>query len=133
MYTYNLVCYGHELSLDPVLNNLLRELDLEISTKINNKKWEIDFPYHGGQCMGDVYSCVFGTIITDDDNPNLIDEIRNLKEEDYAYDYDTFLEFVFNEIENLMETETEFIEVFNRLNEFIHNNKPNFYQVEVSS
>lgn len=134
MYTYNLVCYGHQLSLNPDLNNSLNELDLEISTRINNKKWEIDFPYHGGQCSGDVYSCVFGTIIIDDDNnPNFVDEIRNLKEEDYASDYDTFLDFVFKEIEDIMETEPDIVEVFNSLNEFVRNNQPKFYQVQVSS
>lgn len=29
MYTYNLLCFGHQLSKDPVLNNNLWEIDCD--------------------------------------------------------------------------------------------------------
>ena len=77
MYTFNIYCFGHDLSLNKELNNKLSEFDFEFSTKINGRNWEINFPYHGGQVHGDCYSCVFGTQITDDDNnKNYIKEIK---------------------------------------------------------
>lgn len=96
MYTFNLFCFGHQLEKNPELNNLLCEMDLDFSATINGKRFEVDFPYHGGKCRGDVYSCVFGTIITDDDqNILFVDTIRNSKESDYLDDYNQFLDQLF--------------------------------------
>ena len=138
MYTYNLYCFGHKLSEDKELNNLLREYDISFSRKINNRLWEVDFPYHGGQVRGDCYSCVFGTIITDDDNnDNYINEIRNSSEKDFVKDYNEFLSILISELEKdisaSLETEKEFGSVVSRLKTFLEKNSPTFYSVQVSS
>ncbi len=138
MYTFNYYCFGHKLSENKELNNLLHDYDVELRKNINGKSWEIDFPYHGGQIRGDVYSCVFGTIITDDDhNTNYVDEIRNSKEEDYIEDYNKFIEILLTELEKDVESakdsEPEFEKVFNMLKEFLSKNSPKFYSVEASS
>jgi hypothetical protein len=139
MYTFNLFCFGHQLSKNPELNNLLNEYDLEFHTTINGKRFEVDFPYHGGQCRGDVYSCVFGTIITDDDqNIMYVDTIRNAKESDYLDDYNQFLDQLFkgldDDIQNCgIHEKEEFKNIVTKLKDFIANNEPEFYCVEASS
>ena len=86
MYTFNIYCFGHDLSLNKELNNKLSEFDFEFSTKINGRNWEINFPYHGGQVQGDCYSCIFGTQITDDDNnKNYIKEVCDVTENGYTF------------------------------------------------
>lgn len=134
MYTYNLYCFGHQLSSDKELNNLLHDNDLEFSKKIGNREWEVDFPYHGGQVRGDCYSCVFGTIITDDDNnTDYINEIRKSNEEDYIKDYKSFLSILLDELDNYIKLEPELEKVISKLKEFLDKNKPTFYSVQVSS
>ena len=138
MYTYNIFCFGHELSKDKELNNLLREWDIELEEKIDKRIWEIDFPYHGGQVRGDISSCVFGTVITTDDrNPNYINIVRKAKEEDYIDDYNKFLSVVIDRIEEnvelVEEPELDFEELITKLKSFLKENKPRFYSVEVSS
>ena len=138
MYTYNIFCFGHELSKDKELNNLLREWDIEFEEKIDKRIWEIDFPYHGGKVRGDISSCVFGTVITTDDrNPNYINIVRKAKEEDYIDDYNKFLNVVIARIEENVElreeSELDFEELITKLKSFLKENKPKFYSVEVSS
>lgn len=138
MYTYNLFCFGHQLSKDKQLNNELNEMDAEFTTNIGNTRWELDFPYHGGQVSGDVYSCVFGTIITDDDgNEFYTDEVRLAKEENYIEGYNTFLERLFvrleEDIDSCEDFKSEFESAVNRLKKFVKDNKPKFYSVQVSS
>lgn len=66
-----------------------------------------------------------------------MDEIKSAKEENYIDDYNTFLKKVFSRLEEDMESDDEFRKfcepTVNRLKEFIKNNKPTFYTVEVSS
>lgn len=130
MYTYNLYCFGHQLSSNKELNNLLNELDINFSKKINNRLWEINFPYHGGQVKGDCRSCVFGTIITDDDmNPDYISEIRNLNEYNFVEDYKEFLSMLVSDLES----DSELCDLFSKLKDFLDKNNPLFYSVQVSS
>ncbi len=147
MYTYNIFCFGHEMALNKELNNFLRYYEMEFFDTIKGKEWQIDFPYHGGQVKDDTYSCVFGTIITDDDNnPNYVNEIRNAKEENYLADYETFLDKLLTQCEDdvihMNETfssleEIEYREAYKQLidelKEFTKNNKPTFYSIEASS
>lgn len=139
MYTYNLFCYGHQLSKDKELNNLLWSYDIYFPKKINGKDFEVHFPYHGGQVRGDCLSCIFGTVITDDDQNNLfVDTIRNSKESDYLDDYNQYLSDLFQELDNDIQNcsddeKDEYVNLVNRLKDFIKNNKPDFYCVEASS
>jgi len=145
MYTFNYFCFGHQLAKDPALNNLLNEYDMEFRKTINGKEFQVYFPYHGGQVRGDIYSCVFGTIITDDDQNILyVDTIRNSKESDYLSDYNKFIESLLIELNHqLSEYPTsdpeidkeieEYESVVVKLKEFLKNNKPDFYCVEASS
>lgn len=137
MYTFNLFVFGHDMSIDPDLNNDIHEFDVEMSRNINSRKYEIDLPYHGGQCAGDLYSVIFGTIVTDDDhNKDYVNIIRNAKEIDYIEDYNSFL----TEVKKGLIQDTEggygeekFRGFVNKLIEFLDNNKPGFYTVEASS
>mgnify|MGYP000896186147 CR=1 FL=1 len=139
MYTFNLFVYGHKMSVNKDLNNQISDFDLYCSKFINGKKFEIYCPYHGGQILGDVYSVVFGTIITDDDNnSNLITEIQNFKKEDYEKDYVEYLDFVKKDlIDNKSVVDGEECKEYNlfvdKLIDFLNNTKPQFYQVEASS
>ena len=137
MYTFNIFCFGHDLSLNKELNNKLSEFDFEFNTNINGRNWEINFPYHGGQVQGDCYSCIFGTQITDDDNnKNYIKEIKNAKESDYIDSYNQFLKILISELENytnLDEYEEEIKKIIEELKIFLSENEPGFYSVEASS
>ena len=136
MYTFNYFCFGHKLSIDKELNNELHDNDFSFSRKINNRIYEIHFPYHGGQVSGDCYSCVFGTIITDDDgNPDYIDEVRNAQESDYIDDYNTFIMEMTIEFESdsYSEFEMHILKIFSKLKKFLSENNPEFYSVQASS
>lgn len=133
MYTFNLFCFGLDLSADEKLNNDLHYCDVEFNTKINGKEWEVDFPYHGGQCDGDLFSCVFGTIVSDsDNNPSFVSDIRSAKGEDYKRDYEKFIDIFLNRLRE-DSSEPEIKDILDRLEEFINHNKPCFYSVEASS
>lgn len=141
MYTFNLYCFGHDMSKNKKLNNELWSFDVYFNVKIDDIKWEIDFPYHGGKVRGDCYSCVFGTIITDDDNnPDFISTVRHSLESYYIDTYNKFLSHVFDGLESdydsLPEGDDEkelFGKLIEDLREFTSKNEPGFYSVEVSS
>lgn len=136
MYTFNYYVYGHKMSANSELNNELWEFDPEFSQTINGKYYEVNFPYHGGQVNGDVLSCVFGTTVTDDDqNPNLINEIRNFNEDDYKNDYLDFLQNFKNNLNaNLGVPGEEDYDLFvNKLISFLDSTDPELYSVEASS
>lgn len=134
MYTFNYFCFGHDLSKDKNLNNSLHDWDVEFNKIINGREYQIDFPYHGGQVRGDCYSCVFGTIISDDDhNPSYIKDIKNAKESDYINDYNKFIDILIEELELHLHHEKGFINVVENLKNFLKNNSPEFYSVEASS
>jgi hypothetical protein len=136
MYTFKHYVYGHDLSKEPELNNGLWEFDLCYSKVINDKEFEIEYPYHGGQISGDVYSCIFGCIITDDDNnDNLISEIQNFKKEDYEKDYLTFIDFVKKDlIDNKgIDDDTNYDSLVDKIISFLDSNEPKLYTVEASS
>lgn len=131
MLIYNIFCFGHRIADNEKLNNLLFEFDLEISKKINNKKWEISFPHHSIQISG-AYSCLFGTEITSDyNNPNFINIVRLSDVNNYLHDYNLFLSQVISNFESIAKLEPEFKQVVDILKEFIENNKADFYLVEV--
>ena len=133
MYTFNLFCYGIDMSVEPELNNFLGEYELNF--KIGDREWELDFPYHGGQCRGDVFSCVFGTIISDDDNnPHFLNEVRHAKESDYEPGFRIFIEKFLTELEEIrLELDDVDIVILDKTINFIKNTKPSFYMVEASS
>ncbi len=140
MYTYTIFCFGHQMSNNEELNNKLADFDIEFGKKINNRKWEIDFPYHGGQVAGDCQSCIFGTQISvSDSNPYFVNEVRGAKESDYIDDYNIFLQELFSDLDNniqyVLETdeETEYKELIDELKKFCSENKADFYSVEASS
>ena len=119
--------------------------DLEFEVIINNKEWKLTFPYHGGQTSFDTPSTIFGYYITDDDNNDLfIEEIRNIKKEDYIKDYYEFVEkfitLLKDEAEDILKEENiskedELIisSMLEDLRSFINNNEPIIYSVEASS
>lgn len=134
MYTYNMYCFGHKLAENKELNNLFHDLDVEFFTEINNREWGISLPYHGGQILGDCYSTIFGISITDDDhNPNLIQEIQKFDENEYLIDYSEFLSQFLKSLEEDSEEDSDIKDLLLKLKEFIEQNKPTFYSVEVSS
>ena len=133
MYTFNLFCFGLDLSVDKELNNDICSVDLEFGTIIGSRRWEVNFPYHGGQCAGDLFSCVFGTNISDsDNNPSFVSEVRSAKEEDYIGDYEKFIDIFLNRLRE-DSGDPEVKDVLDRLEEFVKYNKPCFYSVEASS
>ncbi len=141
MYVINNFVYGHEMAVNEKLNNALHEFDVEFRKHINKKDFMVDFPYHGGQCAGDVSSVIFGTVITDDDgNRDFSKEIRNAKAEDYKEDYKIFLKSYIDYIlENKGLDEEGFDEFANydefadKLVNFLQSTEPDFYTVQSSS
>ena len=134
MYTYNVFVFDHDLSTNHNLNNQLHDYDCEFRTTINKRKFEINLPYHGGQVSGDTYSVIFGTIITDSDhNKHFTDEIRSAKKTKYTKDYKLFINELKSYLISQKGQDQDFDEFIDELLEFIKNNKPRFYQVEVSS
>jgi hypothetical protein len=55
--------------------------------------------------------------------------VRSLKESDYIDSYNKFIEILIKEFDG----DTEFKEEIDLVKEFIKNNKPKFYSLEVSS
>ena len=132
MYTYEVVLFGHNISIDEDLNNKLHGYDMKFSKTLNGKKFDMDTPYHGG---GGVYPIIFGYYLTDtDNNPNFIKEIRSAKEEDLINDYNIFLEeFKQMLIDNLGCYEPEYDEFVKEILIFFDEHQPEFYSVQVSS
>lgn len=140
MYTLNNFVYGHKMATDEKLNNELHDWDFEFREKVDGKKFTLNFPYHGGQCAGSVYSCILGCEITDDDqNPHYIDEVRSAKEEDYSDGYKKFIGIIISGMEEDLNSEwvgddkENYVNFVNKFKEFIKNNEPCFYSVESSS
>lgn len=130
MYTYNILVYGHDISNNPELNNQLVDYDLEFYSD----GYEVDFPYHGGQVRGDVYSVVFGEYITDNDgNPNYITKVREVKEEDHKEGYLKFVEKYKNYLLEDKGVEDDYDEFVDKLVEYLDKTEPCFYSVEASS
>ena len=132
MYTYNRFCYGHQLELSPEINNSIYDLDLSFRHVTNKKVFCVDFPYHGGKSLGDVYSIICGIEICDDDfNPKYIDVVRSSKEEDYIEDYDLFITEYKKFLSDIMDSEDE-VEI-KKIISFFDNNRPKFYSIDTSS
>ena len=130
MYTFNYFRFGHKMSRNKELNNLLHDYDLEFSKVINGKKFEISFLYNGSQVSGNIYSVIFGISITDDDqNPNYIDEVRRANSSDYEVEYQQFLD----EYVDWIKSDGSNIELANLLLNYLNSNKPEFYSVQGSS
>lgn len=136
MYTFNVLCYGHKMSVNKELNNFIHDYDLVYDSKIDGKNYEVSTPYHGGQCAGDLYSTVFGIQITDDDgNPNYVDEVRAIKESDYTESYNKFVLEYIEDMKSLIEDEefSDEKETLLELVDFLINTEPSLYSVELSS
>jgi hypothetical protein len=119
------------MSKDEELNEMICEFDIYYNQMIDDIKWEVDFPYHGGAILS---PCVFGTQITDDDgNKNLIAEIKGMKESDYAKTYEKFLDGMMADMEADAEDDADYAVLVNKLKDFIANNEPEFYSVQLSS
>lgn len=157
MYTFNIYVYGHDFSQNKELNNGLSEIyDMEFTDKVILKgrevEFEVDFPYHGGQVAGDVYSCVFGYVITDDDvyepkgRASYINDIKNFNENTYYDHYMVFVDHFKKEFEEIIteldqdprfkqtKKDKEFNQEFKKkLFDFLDNTQPTLYSVEASS
>lgn len=134
MYTFNYYVFGHRMAENKEINNTLNEFDIEFSTKVSGKTYEVDFPYHGGQVSGDLYSCVFGTIITDDDNnPDYINDVRSSKEDDYIKDYNIFLDQLKKNLTDNLGEDDDYDNFVPKLIDYLDSNSPTFYAVEASS
>jgi hypothetical protein len=132
MYTFNLFCFGHNLAKDPELNNdLSSKIDAEFSTVIHNNRWELKFPYHGGQ-INPPWACVLGLEISDSETKNSVQTLRSFKEEDYIDDYNKFLKMMLSSLRETL-IEADDLEVIDRLEVFLRENSPEIYIVEVSS
>ena len=134
MYVINNFVFGHKLSDNKELNNTLCDYGIEYHKNINGKKFEVEFPYHGGRVNGDTYSCIFGMLITaDDGNNDYIKEIRNSKEEDYLTNYNSFLESFIVMLNENKGQESDYDAFVEKLIVFLKNTEPKFYSVESSS
>lgn len=143
MYTFNNFCYGIDMSVNPTLNNFILEQDLVYNNKINGMQYEVSTPYHGGQCLGDVYSIIMGINITDDDNnPEYVNEIRSVNECTYQEEFEIFRQEYLAELDLIADewkgwnTKGQYddgLVMLNELKEFITNSIPGFYTVELSS
>ena len=135
MYTFNIFIYGHRLANNEEINALVHAFDLEFRKTINDKRFEVSTPYHGGQVAGDLRSIIFGTNITDDDhNPNFVTKVRSVKEEDYKKDYTEFLElFKRDLLDNKGLGEDDYDEAVDKIIVFLDSTNPEFYTIEVSS
>jgi hypothetical protein len=134
MYIINNFVYGHKMAEHKELNNELWQFELEFRKVINGKRYEVDFPYHGGQIRGDVISVIFGTVITDDDgNSDYSKEIRLAKEEDYEKEYQIFLEAYIEDLNANKGEESDYDQFVEKLIPFLRATKPDFYTVESSS
>lgn len=126
--------FGHDLSIDKQLNNDLHSSCIELEKNINGINFKISTPYHGGQVKGDLYSLIFGTVITyDDNNKEYINEVKNAKEEDYITEYHQFIDYFINLIILDKGQDAEMDIFIDKLIHFLQNNKPKFYTVEASS
>lgn len=133
MYTYNLFIFGHNMSVNKKLNEFIGDMDIVLSKRIGNNKYECDLEYHGGSFD---YQILFGVNITDDDqNPNFINKVRDAKSSTYIDEYNIFLSDYIEEL--LLATELgEFDEDRDTVNElvsFLNTEKPDFYTLQVSS
>ncbi len=142
MYTFNNFCYGINTSVNPELNNFISDSDLVYKNKINGIQYEVSSPYHGGKCLGDVYSVIMGTIITQDDDPEYTNEVRTADENDYREHFKKFIEEYLVELDLISEEWNGWngngeyddgIVMIEELKEFIKNAIPGFYIVELSS
>lgn len=134
MYTSNLFVFGHELATDKELNNDIDRFGIEFGCKIGDKDYELYSPYHGGKIAGDTQSVILGCVITDDDNnPNYVKQVRDAKEEDYLPGYNAFLVKLKADLLSTKGIEQDYDEVVDRFISFLDNNKPDFYNVEISS
>lgn len=136
MYTYNIFCFGHKMADNKKLNNFISELDLEFSKSINGKIYKVSYPYHGGQVNGDTYSTIFGYEITDDDNnPDYINVIRNVKEEDFIKGYNIFISEYINMLktDDFSDLNEDELKILTELIDFLEKTQPCFYSVQASS
>lgn len=135
MYIIKNFFFGHNLSINKELNNLVWEFDVYFNRTINNKQFVIETPYHGGQVDGDTLSIFCGINITDDDGNDLfLDIIQSSKKEDYEQEYNVFINQVIDEI--LLDKEDglpDYNEFADKFVKFLKETTPEFYFVESSS
>lgn len=131
MYTFDLFVYGHDISDRDDLCSFFSYMDVGFSENINGRKYELISHYHGGSRY---YPYSLGCIIANnnDNRDKYIDIIRNANEDDYKADYNTFISLLIQHLDSIVDSQED-IKNVNEFKQFINNNKPKFYMVEVSS
>lgn len=141
MYIINNLMYGHDLSKNKELSDLIYEYDVDFRWTKNGVQYTVEMPYHGGQVAGDCPSIFFGAWIANDDgNKNYVKEVREAKEETYKADYQEFVqEFLIDmksSLEEFLELEGsngEAAKFIQEVEKFLSENEPEIYSVESSS
>lgn len=133
MYTYNLLCFG--INPELIDTEVLSEIDFEMKSSI--KDWGVKTHYHGGAGESPY---TIGCIISDDDNnPEYINLVRSLREEDYMENYNTFkaelLTSIISDIEICEGDKDEeyALEPLLSFKKIVEETTPTFYAVQVSS
>ena len=137
---YKLFCFGLDAD-DLELIESVSCRDMEWSTIIGDKKWELNFPYNG-DAPGS--ACVIGYTITHDyHNKEYLDIVKNSNEADFVGDYAIFKEKLldfFKECKKENDSYKDkgyyddgFDEMFSKFDELIKTNEPYFYTVNVTT
>lgn len=133
MYTYDILCYGHQLDRNKQLISMLsdelieREYDMEFSLKINNHKFSFEQTYNGND---DEPHLLLGVEIADSNNNlDYIKTVRSVKEEDYESSYLLFVSELLKYLKSELDNEV----LINEFEQFIETTEPCFYSIQVSS
>ncbi len=132
MYTFNLFCFGHDLSSNEDLVNLLYEHDFLFSFS-KGENWKVDSMYHGGSTS---IPFVLGNVIISDDDVDkktFLKKIRQSKEDEYIKDYKHFLSEYLEHLDSETKSDQKLIDIVDELKTFLNNNEPCFYLLEASS
>ena len=131
-----MLVFGHDFSVNATINNTIHGYDLEYSSTVNDKEFEVSNPYHGGQIAGDTFSVVCGYTVSDDDsNKQYLKQVKQFVEADYLADYLAFVE-EYKEflLETISETDDEDEKTeIQAVYDFFGSHEPSLYSVEVSS
>jgi hypothetical protein len=152
MYTFDILCYGHNFSKDREVSILLCDVmasecfryDRQSDKIVRNSKdspkilYEVDFPYHGGQTSSDTPSICFGVCVTtSESNPDYTKEVRSAKEEIYSQGYGKFVaafkRFLLEEYHEHFCDCSLSTEEIDPIIAFLDSNEPCFYSVEASN
>lgn len=141
MYIINNLMYGHNLSENRELSELIWEYDVDFKREKNGVCYRVHRPYHGGQVADEIPSIMFGAEITDDDgNRDYIKQAREAKEETYQKDYQEFVQEFLTDLkanvgldEDYADDEEDYSKFVEKMEKFLSENEPEIYSVESSS